>query len=123
MAPRPKISPAQPVEIPVKQLVEDLTQPRQNFDDTRQQDLNASVKQEGIHVPLEVLPIDGGRQWKIVKGARRYRAALFAKLETVPCVLAAARTLREVHRTQLLENTNRADLDPLDFGQALYIEF
>ncbi len=125
MAPRPKLSPTTPVEIPIELFIEDLTQPRQKFDDEKQAALNESVKAEGIHVPLEVLPVMDGKQqkWKIVKGARRYRAAKNALMETVPCVLATAKTLRAIHRTQLLENTNRADLDPADFGVALYTEY
>jgi hypothetical protein len=125
MASRPKLSPTTPVEIPVELLIEDATQPRQKFDDEQQQGLNESVKAEGIHVPLEVLPVMEGKQqkWKIVKGARRYRAAKNALMQTVPCVLATVKTLRAIHRTQLLENTNRADLDPADFGVALYTEY
>lgn len=125
MAPRSKLSPSTPVEIPIDLFIEDLTQPRQKFDDEKQAALNESVAKEGIHVPLEVLPVMDGKQqkWKIVKGARRYRAAKNALMETVPCVLATAKTLRAIHRTQLLENTNRADLDPADFGVALYTEY
>jgi hypothetical protein len=125
MAARSKLSPTTPVEIPIDLFIEDLTQPRQKFDDEKQAALNESVAKEGIHVPLEVLPVMDGKQqkWKIVKGARRYRAAKNALMETVPCLLATAKTLRAIHRTQLLENTNRADLDPADFGVALYTEY
>ena len=125
MASRPKLSPTMAVEIPIELLIEDATQPRQKFDDEQQQGLNESVKAEGIHVPLEVLPVMEGKQqkWKIVKGARRYRAAKNALMQTVPCVLATVKTRRAIHRTQLLENTNRADLDPADFGVALYTEY
>ena len=125
MATRPKQSPTTPVEIPIDLLIEDLTQPRQKFADEQQLGLNESVAREGIHVPLEVLLVMDGKvqKWKIITGARRYRAAKNAMMKTVPCVLASAKTLREIHRTQVLENTNRADLDPADFGVALYIEY
>ena len=125
MTPRSKLSPSTPVQIPIDLFVEDATQPRQKFEDAQQQELNESVNVEGIHVPLEVQPVMDGKQqkWKIVKGARRYRAAKHALMATVPCVLASVKTLREIHRTQVLENTNRVDLDPVDFGVALYTEY
>jgi hypothetical protein len=125
MTPRSKLSPFAPVQIPIDLFVEDPTQPRQKFEDAQQQELNESVKVEGIHVPLEVQPVMDGKQqkWKIVTGARRYRAAKNALLASVPCVLASVKTLREIHRTQVLENTNRAELDPVDFGVALYTEY
>ncbi len=75
MPTRPKLSPTTPVEMPIDLLIEDLTQPRQKFADEKQLGLNESVAKEGIHVPLEVLPVMEGKvqKWKIIKGARRYR--------------------------------------------------
>lgn len=125
MAARSKLTPTVPVELPVELIDENPNQPRQKFEDEKQQGLNTSVAKAGVQVPLEVRPIAGGKEqrWQLVKGARRLRAAKSASLKTVPCVLATAQTMRAIHSAQLLENTNRVDLDPVDFGVALYTEY
>jgi len=77
--------PVHAVQIPIDLFVEDAPS-HARVEDAQQQELNESVKVEGIHCALEVQPVMDGKQqkWKIVKGARRYRAAKNALMRTVP---------------------------------------
>ena len=65
-------------------------------------DLAASIRANGVLVPLTVRP-DG----TILSGNRRYRAALEAGLEEVPCVTAEPKTPEEEEIFIIEANRNR----------------
>lgn len=100
-------------------LDEDPGQPRQEFDPDVLTQLTQSVADQGVTVPLEVLPQPNGR-YRIVFGARRTRAALAAGLDVVPCIVSPAHSPLDIRRRQLLENVQRVDLNPLEQAQSLY---
>ena len=105
-------------KIAVKDLKPNKEQPRQHFDDGALGELAASIKRHGILQPLVVTPAGDGT-YRLIAGERRWRAALLAKLTTVPAVV---RTLRELEELEisLVENVQRVDLSPLE--QAVSIE-
>lgn len=100
-------------------LDEDPGQPRQEFELDALAQLTQSVADQGVTVPLEVIPQANGR-YRIVCGARRTRAALAAGLDAVPCIISPAHGALDIRRRQLLENVQRVDLSPLEQAQSLY---
>ncbi|HVT36730.1 MAG TPA: ParB/RepB/Spo0J family partition protein, partial [Nevskiaceae bacterium] len=76
-----------------------------------------SIRAQGVVQPIVVRP--SGTQFEIVAGERRWRAAKLAGLAAVPVVV---RTLDEkgAMAVALVENIQRADLNPLEESLALY---
>lgn len=122
---------AEVVQIPLDKLVESLTNPRQTFDEEKLSELAESIRQFGIRQPLTVRPCSGRlverlsgkvtfegdeQTYEIVIGARRYRAAKKAGLETVPCIIDATMSDREASEIQIVENLQRDDIGAIEEG-------
>src|SRR3954451_4437639 len=60
-------------------------QPRTYYDPAEQAELEASVRESGVHQPLLVRQLDD--QYQLVAGSRRLAAARAAGLGTVPVVV------------------------------------
>ncbi|MDP2271237.1 MAG: ParB/RepB/Spo0J family partition protein [Archangium sp.] len=101
--------------IALSKLGESPLNPRKHFDEAKQAELDASVAAKGVLEPLLVRP--NGKVFEVVAGARRYRAAVAAKLETVPC-LVRDMTDVEALEVAILENVCRADISAMDEGDA-----
>jgi len=93
-------------------------QPRKTFDDTALAELAADIKEHGVLQPLLVRPhpTEEGR-YQLVAGERRWRAARLAGKGEVPCIERPT-TDAEMERLALVENVQRADLDPVDEAHA-----
>ncbi len=101
-------------------------QPRTQFDEQALQELATSIRTHGIIQPLIVTgnPHQPGCYW-LVAGERRWRAAHLAELPTVPALVREA-SRQELIELALIENIQRADLNPLEEAvayQALLNEF
>ena len=79
-----------PSLVPLNQLIEDLDQPRKTFHPESLAELAADIKARGILQPIIVRPIDKG-VYKILFGARRYRAAMLAGLNEIPVFVEIGR--------------------------------
>lgn len=90
-------------------------QPRKNFDEYLLQELADSIKQYGIIQPLIVQKRDD--YYEIIAGERRWRAAKIAGLKEVPVIIKDY-TDREIVEIALIENIQRADLNPIEEAQA-----
>jgi ParB family chromosome partitioning protein len=97
--------------LPLVSLTESATNPRRSFDETTLNELAESIKTQGILAPLVVRPV--GQHFEIVAGARRYRAAQLAGLETAP-VRIVELTDAQALETSIVENLQRRDVHPLD---------
>jgi len=89
-------------------------QPRRHFDETELEELADSIRQRGVLQPILVRPAPGAPgEYQIVAGERRWRASQRANLHTVPVIV---RTLddAEVAEISIIENVQRADLNPLE---------
>ncbi|MES0873138.1 ParB/RepB/Spo0J family partition protein [Sinimarinibacterium thermocellulolyticum] len=93
-------------------------QPRRHFDEDALAALADSIRAQGVVQPI-VVRAAGGERYEIVAGERRWRAAKLAGLKTVPVVV---RTLDErgAMAVALVENIQRADLNPLEEAEALH---
>lgn len=103
-------------ELALDQLIPGPHQPRQHFDEAALAQLAESIRAQGVVQPLVVRA--SGRHFEIVAGERRWRAAKLAGLKVVPVII---RTLeeREAMAVALVENIQRADLNPLEESAAL----
>ncbi len=90
-------------------------QPRTTFDQAALEELAASIREHGVLQPLTVR--QAGDRYQIGAGERRWRAAQRADLANVPCVVRALSDA-EMEVLALIENVQRADLDPLDEAYA-----
>jgi ParB family chromosome partitioning protein len=91
--------------------VESKTNPRRTFDPKAMEDLAASVKEQGVIVPILVRPI--GAKFEVVAGARRYRAAKKAGLNEIPAIIRELSDDQALE-AQVIENLQRADVHPLE---------
>ncbi len=100
--------------LPLDSLTESPNNPRKSFDEASLNELAESIKTQGILAPLVVRPVD--HHFEIVAGARRYRAAQRAGLETAP-VRIVELTDAQALETSIVENLQRRDVHPLDEAQ------
>ena len=114
-APRPADAPTRADQfVPIEKVAANPDQPRRSFDKDQLADLSASIAEKGIIQPLIVRPRPGrSGEYEIVAGERRWRAAQMAKLHEVP-VLVRDFTDTEVLEVAIIENIQRADLNPIE---------
>jgi ParB family chromosome partitioning protein len=107
-------APAPVATAPIELIRPNPDQPRKSFDDVELDALAASIRERGVIQPL-IVRADPGRPgaWQIVAGERRWRAAQRAQLHELPIVVRAF-TDAEVIEIAILENVQRADLNPME---------
>ena len=96
-------------------IVPSPLQPRKEFAAEALQELAASIRQHGIIQPLIVRIVQ--RQHELIAGERRWRAAREMGLTQAPVIVREASDL-EVLELSLIENLQRADLNPIEEAQA-----
>jgi ParB family transcriptional regulator, chromosome partitioning protein len=112
--------------VPTGALRPNARNPRRTFSNTELDELVASLRERGIIQPIVARPVRGtGDAYEIIAGERRWRAAQRAGLHEVPVVIIEA-TDAEALQIAIIENVQRADLNPLeeaDGYRALMDEF
>jgi ParB family transcriptional regulator, chromosome partitioning protein len=96
-------------------IVPSPLQPRKDFAREALSELVESIRQHGIIQPLVVRNVAGKHE--LIAGERRWRAAQEAGLAQVPIIVRTATDL-EVLELSLIENLQRADLNPIEEAQA-----
>ncbi|WP_371224807.1 ParB/RepB/Spo0J family partition protein [Roseovarius sp. 2305UL8-3] len=100
--------------VPIEKISPNPDQPRRTFDKDALNDLSASIREKGIIQPLIVRARPGKKEaYEIVAGERRWRAAQMAKLHEIP-VLVREFDDTEVLEIAIIENIQRADLNPVE---------
>ncbi|KQB14641.1 ParB/RepB/Spo0J family partition protein [Rhodobacter capsulatus] len=100
--------------VPIEKIVPNPDQPRRSFAPEALEELRASIAEKGIIQPLIVRKHPRGEDsFEIVAGERRWRAAQLAKLHELP-VIVRDFTDTEVLEVAIIENIQRADLNPLE---------
>lgn len=87
-------------------------QPRKVFDKAQLAELVESIRQRGVIQPLIVRKSASGK-YELIAGERRWRASKEVGLDEVPVIIREAND-QEVLELALIENLQRADLDPLE---------
>jgi ParB family chromosome partitioning protein len=92
-------------------------QPRQNFDASALAELEQSIRELGVLVPVLVRPLPG-ELYELIAGERRWRAAAAARLETIPAIVRGDDD-RSSLELALVENLQRENLDALEEAMGL----
>ncbi|MBP6809806.1 MAG: ParB/RepB/Spo0J family partition protein [Chromatiaceae bacterium] len=92
-------------------------QPRRDFDPEGLRELADSIAAQGVIQPIVVRTLRGGR-YEILAGERRWRASQQAGLSEIPVVIREADD-QSAMAIALIENIQRADLNPLEEASAL----
>ncbi len=102
-------------QVPIEFVVRNPKNPRKNFLESDLQDLAASIRQHGIVQPVVVRTVANDR-YEIIAGERRWRAAQLAGFPQIPVIVRNVddRTALEI---AIVENVQRADLNPLEEAQ------
>ena len=104
-------------ELAVDQLQRGRYQPRRDFDQDALAELADSIRSSGSIQPI-VVSRCGERQYEIVAGERRWRAAQLAGLATVPCLINDYSD-EQAAAVTAIENIQRKNLNPIEEAQAL----
>ncbi|MEN3368741.1 MAG: ParB family transcriptional regulator, chromosome partitioning protein [Verrucomicrobiota bacterium] len=102
-------------QVNLTSIVPSPLQPRKDFARDALAELVESIRQHGIIQPLVVRGVAGRHE--LIAGERRWRAAQEAGLTQVPVITRVATDL-EVLELSLIENLQRADLNPIEEAQA-----
>lgn len=102
--------------VTIDSIRENRNQPRTHFDEQALDELTASIREHGLIQPLLVTEYAPG-QYELIAGERRWRAARRAGFSHVP-VLVKDATPQQLLEIALVENVQRADLNPLEEGRA-----
>lgn len=110
-----EVAPRRPdLRVPIERVEPNPNQPRRDFPEEALAELAASIREKGIIQPLIVRNNprnpDG---YEIVAGERRWRAAQIAQLHEVPVLLRDFDD-GEVLEIAIIENIQRADLNPVE---------
>ena len=105
----------------VAAIVPNPMQPRHRFDPEALRELSDSIKEHGLIQPLIVTPAPDSTElaprYQLIAGERRWQAAKLAGLVSVPVVVRGA-SPQEMLELALVENIQRADLNPLEEANA-----
>lgn len=104
-------------KLSVELLQPNPDQPRQHFEAEALKELAQSIKQYGIVQPLVASP--NGKNYRIIAGERRWRAAKLAGLDHIPVIIRTTKELEQLE-IAIIENVQRVDLSALE--QAVSIE-
>jgi ParB family chromosome partitioning protein len=97
------------VELDLDQIDDNPDQPRKIFDEASIATLAASIERRGLLQPVLVQKKDDGRYMRVA-GERRYRAHRLLGRQTIFATITSG----DPAEIALLENLERADLDPIE---------
>lgn len=105
--------------VPIESLKPNPDQPRKTFEQADLDELAASIRDKGVLQPILVRSHPGeDGVWQIIAGERRWRSAQQARLTEVPVIIREMDDV-EVYEVAIIENVQRADLNPLEEAEAL----
>jgi ParB family transcriptional regulator, chromosome partitioning protein len=103
------------VQVPVDDVLPNPNEFRKSYDQSSLEDLALSIKTAGVLQPVLVYMNDAG-QLVLIAGGRRLKAAQMAGLSEIPAIIISEKD----HAIKgLLENLQRADLNPVELAEAL----
>ncbi|MGR8949512.1 MAG: ParB/RepB/Spo0J family partition protein [Gammaproteobacteria bacterium] len=105
--------------LPIDLIERGKYQPRMDMQTESLQELANSIKAQGIVQPIVVRPIEGSNRFEIIAGERRWRAAQLAGLHEIPALVRNMDD-RTAMSIALIENIQRAQLNPLEEANALH---
>lgn len=105
--------------IPIAQIARNPFQPRQEFNTEELNELKESLAASGLLQPITVRRRAGRDGFELIAGERRLRAASALGWKEIPAIIKEIddRTLLTL---ALVENLQRADLNPIEEGEGYY---
>jgi ParB family transcriptional regulator, chromosome partitioning protein len=103
--------------VPIESLTPNPDQPRKFFVKAELEELAGSIRDKGMLQPILVRSAPSGDGWQIIAGERRWRAAQMARLTEAPIIVREMDDA-EVLEVGVIENVQRADLNPIEEAQA-----
>ena len=107
-------------QILIKHIAPNKTQPRQNFNDEKMQELIESIKANGVLQPITVREIVNGK-FIIIAGERRYRASKALGLKWIPAYTVKVNNESEMMEYALIENIQRINLNAVEEAEGYAI--
>jgi ParB family chromosome partitioning protein len=103
---------------PIEKIVPQAGQPRQYFDEQELVELTESIREHGLIEPLIVRRVGQGTdRFELIAGERRWRASQRAGLKEILVVVKDV-SPKEAFELALVENVQRADLNPIEIAEA-----
>ncbi len=102
-----------PRKAPIENLVANPRNPRRSFTEAELEELTESIKERGIIQPIVVRQLANEKNFEIIAGERRWRAAQRAGLHEVPIAIVDATDIQSLEFA-IIENVQRADLNPIE---------
>ena len=94
-------------------------QPRRDFDKKSLEELSLSIKNRGVITPITIR--ESGKDYEIVAGERRWRAAKKANLKSIPAYIIDVKNNSEMMQVALIENIQREDLNAIEEAEGYAI--
>jgi ParB family chromosome partitioning protein len=98
-------------EIPLAEITPNPFQPRKSFDAGALDELQASIAEYGVLVPVIVRR--RGNAYELIAGERRWRACAALRRESIPAIVRSSDD-RETLELAIVENLQRENLSPLE---------
>jgi ParB family chromosome partitioning protein len=111
----PPVREAGPTSIALDSIEPNPDQPRRSFDPKHLERMAQSISRHGVLQPVVVCK--AGHRYQLVCGEQRWRAARLAKLDSIPAVVTDVAD-RDRLELALIENVQRADLNPIELAHA-----
>lgn len=102
--------------IALKDIRNNPYQPRKEFSQKKIEELAASIKENGLIQPI-ILRKSSLFGYEILAGERRFRAASFLGLETIPAVVKELSD-DDMLKQAIIENLQREDLNPIEEAES-----
>ncbi|HZO27240.1 MAG TPA: ParB/RepB/Spo0J family partition protein [Chloroflexota bacterium] len=115
------LNPVNVANLPVERIAEtpEARNSRRGYDETKLNELAASIREHGVLQPILVTPDADG--YRVIAGNRRLKATIRAGLETIPALI---KTQVDEHRQfflNLVENVQRVDLTGKERVEAIQL--
>ena len=101
----------------ISDIIPNPDQPRRDFSQQELGELADSIRRHGVLQPIII--VRHGKQYKIVAGERRWRAAQIAEMKHIPAIVRSLEELEQIELA-LVENIQRVDLSPLEQALSIY---
>jgi ParB family transcriptional regulator, chromosome partitioning protein len=98
-------------EIPLGEITPNPFQPRKSFDAATLEELQASIAEYGVLVPVIVRRRGDG--YELIAGERRWRACAALQRSSIPAIVRPSDD-RQTLELAIVENLQREDLNPLE---------
>jgi len=106
--------------VPISMIEPNAEQPRQSFETQNMNALIESIKINGVLQPISIRRIKKNK-YQIIAGERRYRAAKFLNLKTIPAYILSVNDKSHLMELALVENLQRVELNAIEEAEAFAV--